>query len=62
MKCKTSNFQNFQPIVRKSTNTISFLECIECCNYAGVLIDNNLNWKHDVDSTAVEISEIIDIV
>ena len=43
----------------RQTNTLTYLECKECVEYLGVLLDYKLSWKNHVDSIALKISKSI---
>ena len=61
LNVKKTNFVIFSPAQRRLThlpkikifdneqNTSVALECKEFVKYLGILIDNNLSWKHHID-------------
>ena len=38
------------------------LDCKEFIKYLGLLIDNNLNWKHHIDHITIKISRTISLI
>ena len=38
------------------------LECKEFVKYLGILIDNNLSWKYDIDHIVIKISRTIGLI
>ena len=38
------------------------LECKEFIKYLGILIDNNLTWKHHIDHITIKISRTIGLI
>ena len=68
LNVKKINFVIFSPAQRKLThlpkikifdneqNTSVALECKEFVKYLGILIDNNLSWKHHIDHIVIKIS------
>ena len=38
------------------------LECKEFVRYLGVIIDNNLSWKHHIDHVAIKISRTVGLI
>ena len=38
------------------------LECKEFVRYLGVIIDNNLSWKHHIDHVAIKISQTVGLI
>ena len=69
-----SNFVIFRPyqkrlplvpticILDHQTNTLKYLDCKECVNYLGVLIDCKLSWKNHIESIALKISKTIGLL
>ena len=69
-----SNFVIFRPyqkrlpfvpqicILDRQINMLTYLECKECVNYLGVLIDYKLSWKNHIDSIALKISKTIGLL
>ena len=43
-------------------NTSVALECKEFVKYLGILIDNNLSWKHHIDHILIKISQTIGLI
>ena len=74
LNIKKSNFVIFRPpqrslnyeiklkVIDYSTNISSGLECKEYVKYLGVLIDNHLSWKYQIDYIAVKISQIAGVL
>ena len=71
LNVKKTNFVIFSPAQRRLThlpkikifdneqNTNVALECKEFVKYLGILIDNNLSWKHHIDHIVIKISRAI---
>ena len=59
---RSLNYEIKLKVIDNSTNISSSLECKEYVKYLGVLIDNHLSWKYDVDYIAVKISKIVGII
>ena len=38
------------------------IECKEFVKYLGIIIDNNLSWKHHIDNIASKIGKAIGII
>ena len=38
------------------------LECKEFLKYLGILIDNNLSWKHHIDHIVIKIGQTIGLI
>ena len=38
------------------------LECKDYVKYLGILIDNNLSWRHHIDQVALKISKIVGLI
>ena len=67
LNVKKTNFVIFSPAQRKLThlpkikifdneqNTSVALECKEFVKYLGILIDNNLSWKHHIDHIVITV-------
>ena len=74
LNVKKTNFVIFSPAQRKLThlpkikifdnkqNTSVALECKEFVKYLGILIDNNLSWKHHIDHIVIKISRTIGLI
>ena len=68
LNIKKTNFVIFSPAQRKfiyqpkimifdnEQNKNVALECKEFIKYLGILIDNNLTWKHHIDHITIKIS------
>ena len=68
LNIKKTNFVIFRPAQRKVTyqpkimifdndqNKNVALECKEFVRYLGIIIDNNLSWKHHIDHVAIRMS------
>ena len=74
LNVKKTNFVIFYPAQRRLThlpkskifdneqNTNVALECKEFVKYLGILIDNNLSWKHRIDHIVTKISRTIGLI
>ena len=74
LNVKKTNFVIFSPAQRRLThlpkikifdnkqNTSVALECKEFVKYLGILIDNNLFWKHHIDHIVIKISQTIGLI
>ena len=74
LNVKKTNFVIFSPAQRRLThlpkikifdneqNTNVALECKEFVKYLGILIDNNLSWKHHIDHIVIKISRAIGLI
>ena len=52
--------RNYHPkimIFENNQNKNVALECKESVRYLGVIIDNNLSWKHYIDHVAIKINQ-----
>ena len=49
-------------IFDKKQNKNVALECKEFIKYLGILIDNNLTWKHHLDHRTIKISRTIGLI
>ena len=70
LNIKKTNFVIFRPAQRKFThypkimifdndqNKNVALECKEFVRYLGIIIDNNLSWKHHIDHVAINIGTL----
>ena len=38
------------------------LECKESVRYLGIIIDNNLSWKHHIDHVAIKMSRTVGLI
>ena len=38
------------------------LECKEFVRYLGIIIDNNLSWKHHIDDVAIKMSRTVGLI
>lgn len=71
---KKTNFVIFRPTQRKLTyhpkimvfdndqNKNVALECKEFVRYLGIIIDNNLSWKHHLDHVAIKMSQTVGLI
>ena len=59
---KKLDYQLNLKILDNSTNKSISLECKDYVKYLGLLIDNNLNWKHHIAYTASKISKTVGII
>ena len=74
MNIKKTNFVIFRPAQRKLTyhpkimifdndqNKNVALECKEFVRYLGIIIDNNLSWKHHIDHVAIKMSRTVGLI
>ena len=74
LNIKKTNFVIFRPAQRKlnyhpkimifdnNQNKNVALECKESVRYLGVIIDNNLSWKHHIDHVAIKISQTVGLI
>ena len=46
-------------IFENNQNKNLALECKESVRYLGVIIDNNLSWKHHIDHVAIKINRTL---
>ena len=56
---------NYHPkimIFDNNQNKNVALECKESVRYLGVIIDNNLSWKHHIDHVAIKISQTVGLI
>ena len=54
--------RNYHPkimIFESNQNKTVALECKESVRYLGVIIDNNLSWKHHIDHVAIKINQTL---
>ena len=54
--------RNYHPkimIFENNQNKTVALECKESVRYLGVIIDNNLSWKHHIDHVAIKINQTL---
>ena len=74
LNIKKTNFVIFRPAQRKLTyhpkimifdndqNKNVALECKEFVRYLGIIIDNNLSWKHHIDHVAIKMSRTVGLI
>ena len=74
LNIKKTNFVIFRPAQRKLTyhpkimifdndqNKNVALECKEFVRYLGIIIDNNLSWKHHIDNVAIKMSRTVELI
>ena len=74
LNIKKTNFVIFRPAQRKlnyhpkimifdnNQNKNVALECKESVRYLGVIIDNNLSWKHHIDHVAIKINQTVGLI
>ena len=74
LNIKKTNFVIFRLAQRKLTyhpkimifdndqNKNVALECKEFVRYLGIIIDNNLSWKHHIDHTAIKMSRTVGLI
>ena len=74
LNIKKTNFVIFRPAQRKLTyhpkimifdndqNKNVALECKEFVRYLGIIIDNNLSWKHHIDHVAIKMSRPVELI
>ena len=74
LNIKKKNFVIFRPAQRKLTyhpkimifdndqNKNVALECKEFVRYLGIIIDNNLSWKHHIDHVAIKMSQTVGLI
>ena len=74
LNIKQTNVVIFRPAQRKLTyhpkimmfdndgNKNVALECKEFVRYLGIIIDNNLSWKHHVDHVAIKMSRTVGLI
>ena len=74
LNIKKTNFVIFRPTQRKLTyypkimifdndqNKNVALECKEFVRYLGIIIDNNLSWKHHIDHVAIKMSRTVGLI
>ena len=70
LNIKKTNFVIFRPAQRKLTyppkimildndqNKNVVLECKEFVRFLGIIIDNNVFWKHHIDHVAIKTAEL----
>ena len=71
---KITNFVIFRPyqnrlsflptkyVNDRKTNTLTYPECKDYLKYLGVLIDNKLSWKNNIDSITLKLSKTIGLL
>ena len=74
LNIKKTNFVIFRPAQRELTyqpeimifdndqNKNVALECKEFVRYLGIIIDNNLSWKHHIDDVAIKMSRTVGLI
>ena len=74
LNIKKTNFVIFRPAQRKLTyhpeitifdndqNKNVALECKESVRHLGIIIDNNLSWKHHIDHVAIKMSRTVELI